>query len=205
LIIETGVMTGYCSHVEEETLEQYSAGRLAEPDVARVEEHVLLCEACQEKLEEIDSWVRSVRRAAAQFPAESKPIWQFWRLPRFVPALAAAVLLIVAAGVGLQMARRGAVAPLAISLEATRGESVAAVPADRPLVLQPDLEGLPRFAQYRLEVVDQFGRPVRRAEFAADTLGTAIPGVAAGVYFVRVYSPTGDLLREYGIEAKPVK
>jgi hypothetical protein len=197
-------MTEYGSHVGEELLEQYSVGRLAESEVARVEEHVLLCESCQEKLELIDSWVRSIRRAAVQLPAESKSIWQFWRLPQFVPALAGTVFLVFAAGVGLQITKKGAVAPFAIALEATRGESVASVPAGKPLLIQPGLEGLPRFSQYRLEVVDQSGHAVRDAalEAGSSVAGTSIPAIAAGVYFVRVYSPSGELLREYGIEAK---
>jgi hypothetical protein len=204
LIIETEVMAEYSSHVGEELLEQYSVGCLAESEVPRVEEHILLCEACQDKLEHIDSWVRSVRRAGAQLPQESKSLWQFWRLPQFVPALAATAFLVFAAGVGLQITKRGAVAPLAIALEATRGESVASVPAGRPLLLQPGLEGLPRFTQYRLEIVDQSGHSVRQAELHADSglAGTSVPGIRAGVYFVRVYSPSGELLREYGIEAK---
>lgn len=204
MIIETEVMTGYGSHVEEELLEQYSVGCLVQSEVARVEEHVLLCESCQEKLDLIDSWVRSVRRAGAQLPAEPKSIWQFWKLPQFVPALAATVFLVFAAGVGLQMTKKGAVAPFAIALEATRGESVASVPAGKPLLIQPGLEGLPRFSQYRLEIVDQSGHPVRTAALEAGSgdAGTSIPAIAAGVYFVRVYSPSGELLREYGIEAK---
>jgi hypothetical protein len=204
LIIETEVMTGYGSHLGEELLEQYSVGCLAESEVARVEEHVLLCESCQEKLELVDSWVRSVRRAGAQLPAESKSIWQLWRLPQFVPALAATVFLVFAAGVGLQITKKGAVAPFAIALEATRGESVALVPAGKPLLIQPGLEGLPRFSQYRLEIVDQSGHPVREARLQAGSgvARTSIPSIAAGVYFARVYSPTGELLREYGIEAK---
>jgi hypothetical protein len=204
LIIVTEVMTQSSSHVGEELLEQYSVGCLAESDVARVEEHVLLCEACQDKLGHIDSWVRSVRRVGAQLPAESKSIWRFWRLPQFIPALAATAFLVFAAGVGLQITRRGAVTPLTISLQATRGENVASVPAKRPLLLQPGLEGLPRFTQYRLEIVDQSGHPVRQAELQADSgvAETRVPGITAGVYFVRVYSPSGELLREYGIEAK---
>jgi hypothetical protein len=204
LIIETEVMTEYSSHVEEELLEQYSVGCLAESQVARVEEHVLLCEACQDKLEQIDSWIMSVRRAGARLPAESKNLWQFWKLPQFVPALAAIALLVLAAGVGLEITHKGAVTPLAITLEVTRGESVASVPAGKPLLLQPGLEGLPRFAQYRLEVVDQSGHSVRQAKLqtGSSVAGTSIPGITVGVYFVRVYSPSGELLREYGIEAK---
>jgi hypothetical protein len=116
-------------HVGEELLEQYSVGLLVESEVARVEEHVLLCGACQDKLEDIDSWVRSVRRVGAQLPQESKSLWQFWRLPLIVPALAAIVFLVFAVGVGLQITKRGAVAPFVIALEVTHGEKMTSVPA----------------------------------------------------------------------------
>lgn len=46
-------------HLCEDQLERYSIGNLAEPDVAGLEEHVLMCETCLDKLAESDSWVRS--------------------------------------------------------------------------------------------------------------------------------------------------
>jgi hypothetical protein len=192
-------------HVAEDQLERYSIGTLHGTAVAQVEEHVLICETCQNKLASIDSWVRSVRRAGAQLRSQRDNQWQLSRVPRFVPALAAAIILVFAAGAVLQLSKRGAVTPLAVALEATRGENVARVPARQPLLIQPGLDGLPQLPEYRLEIVDRLGKRVSQNTFTpanGHPSGTSIPGLASGVYFARLYSPSGDLLREYALEVR---
>jgi Putative zinc-finger len=194
----------YDSHLGEELLERYSRGTLQQADVERVEEHVLVCESCQNKLDLSDSWVRSMRRTGAQARPEIGNTWVGLRWPRLVPALAAAVVVLFGAGLVLKNQQRGQV-PFAIALQATRGENVPQVPARQPLVIQPNLEGLPQFSEYRLEIVDQAGKKVREAAITADPTGTpkaTVPGIASGTYFVRIYSPAGELLREYALEAR---
>jgi anti-sigma factor ChrR (cupin superfamily) len=41
-------------HVTEEWLAEYSAGRLEEPRLAQVEEHLLICERCRQQLTQFD-------------------------------------------------------------------------------------------------------------------------------------------------------
>jgi anti-sigma factor RsiW len=41
-------------HVTDECLEQYSRGTLEEPRLAEVEEHLLICEHCSERLTKFD-------------------------------------------------------------------------------------------------------------------------------------------------------
>jgi len=48
------------SHPTEETIELYSLGRLAEELVPSLEEHLLVCERCQEALREEDSFSQSI-------------------------------------------------------------------------------------------------------------------------------------------------
>lgn len=38
------------NHIDADTLERYALGRLEEPERARVEEHLRLCEACRKRL-----------------------------------------------------------------------------------------------------------------------------------------------------------
>ncbi len=196
------------SHVSEDQLERYSAGNLPETAVARVEEHVLICETCQDKLAFADAWVGSVRRAGAQLrrePERARAFWQRLRLPHFVPALAASLIVLFAVGWFLQSNKRVAVAPLAVSLEATRGEAVAHVPAHQPLAIHPNLDGLPQFSAYRLQIVDAVGKQVFQSSLApvpGQDPASIVSGVTPGVYFARVYSPAGDLLREYALEAR---
>ncbi len=192
------------NHVTEDQLERYSAGSLPETAVARVEEHVLVCETCQDKLAYADAWVRSVRWAGAQLRREPQGFWQRLRVPHMVPALAASLIVLFAVVFYLQSNKR-AVAPFAVALQATRGETMAHVPAHQPLVIHPNLDGLPQFPTYRLEIVDAVGKQVFESSLAlvpGHNPASTISGVTPGVYFARVYSPAGDLLREYALEAR---
>ena len=90
---------------------------------------------------------------------------------------------------------------VAVSLTAVRGnEAGSSAPAGRELMLHPDLTGLADASSYRLEIVDQTGRPVRQGTMARAQNGIRVPGLGAGLYFVRVYLPAGELLREYGLQ-----
>jgi anti-sigma factor RsiW len=42
-------------HVPDQRLAEYSKGRLAEPQLGEVEEHLLICERCQVRLTEFDN------------------------------------------------------------------------------------------------------------------------------------------------------
>jgi hypothetical protein len=50
-------------HISDDVLEQYSLDRLEEQELAAVEEHLLLCESCRDRLEGIDAFVASMRTA----------------------------------------------------------------------------------------------------------------------------------------------
>ena len=50
-------------HVNSDVLEQYAMGRLAEAEIASVEEHLLACPRCQTDLEHTDDFIRSARVA----------------------------------------------------------------------------------------------------------------------------------------------
>jgi hypothetical protein len=48
--------------------------------------------------------------------------------------------------------------------------------------------------------VDQTGHAVWQGAFAQAQARIQVPGLSAGLYFVRVYLPAGELRREYGLE-----
>jgi hypothetical protein len=50
-------------HIPEDHLELYALDRLPEADAAPVEEHLLVCEVCQERLAKWDEFVRAMRGA----------------------------------------------------------------------------------------------------------------------------------------------
>jgi anti-sigma factor RsiW len=55
--------------IPEDLLETHAWGRLSEIDSAPLEEHLLLCAACQDRLAQLDDYLR-VARAAAEALAE---------------------------------------------------------------------------------------------------------------------------------------
>ena len=186
-------------HLEAEEVERYSMGTIPEEEAARLEEHLLICESCQQRVTESDGYVSSMQRAALelrQSPAVRQRRW--WSLPRLVPAVAALALLAIVTLVGLRMGNRGPAGPaFAVNLAATRGTGIEAkAPARTPLALRVDLTGLPVWPSYGLEVVDSAGRRVWRGAVS----GANIQPLPPGIYFVRAYAPSGELLREYGLE-----
>ena len=51
------------AHIPEEVLEEYALGRVAEPALSEVEQHLLVCEHCREVVTEVDR-MRAILRAA---------------------------------------------------------------------------------------------------------------------------------------------
>jgi hypothetical protein len=56
------------SHQADDQLELYALGRLTEPEQAALEEHLLICEACRQRLEEAEAFAKAMRRAIADSP-----------------------------------------------------------------------------------------------------------------------------------------
>lgn len=53
-------------HVAGDDLERYSLGETDEGSAARVEEHLLVCGACRDRLTQVDEYHRAMREAAAK-------------------------------------------------------------------------------------------------------------------------------------------
>jgi hypothetical protein len=51
-------------HIAEDLLEQYAMGNLVEPEVELLEEHLLICAACQDRFQATDDYVTAMRAAA---------------------------------------------------------------------------------------------------------------------------------------------
>jgi len=54
---------GMTAHIDENTLELYAMDRLSESEAAPVEEHLLVCYLCQDRLAEIDRFLTDLRSA----------------------------------------------------------------------------------------------------------------------------------------------
>lgn len=198
-------------HVGEADLESYSMRVLSQDASARVEEHLLICEACRGRLVEADMYVAAMKAATRDLPyqehAPEPSRWPWsrrWRWPQIIPAFAAVAAIAIAV-VALPLPRHAASAPFAVSLRTMRGpQTQAQAPSRRPLALQLDLTGLAASPSYRIEMVDQSGNRVWRGAIAnpVTPASVTVPPQERGMYFVRVALPTGETLREYGLEIR---
>lgn len=189
------------SHVDPEDLEKYAMHRTPELETARIEEHLLLCDTCRDDLDRTTAYTGAMQAAASTWRQQPEPRQSWWNVSWLVPALAGLILLLAGAGVLSKFNR--ALPPLAVSLVATRGDATgASAPSGRPLSLTPDLTGLPAASSYRLEIVDAEGRRTWQGSFGPEHATLAVPAHRKGLHFVRIYSSSGELLREYGLDIK---
>ena len=156
-------------HLDEEEIEKYSLGDITQDESSRFEEHLLICEFCQNRVTESDSYVSAMQRAARLRRDGPKTGRHGWFVRRLAPTLAAAASVLVLTAAGLRWVNgpakwgsRAAVEPaFAINLAATRGNGIEAkAPAGRALTLRLDLAGLQTEASFRLEMVDTLGKRV---------------------------------------------
>jgi hypothetical protein len=188
-------------HISEDVLELYAMGRLSDSELEPVEEHLLVCHACQDALQETDDFVRAIRVAAREL--ESQPIavpwWRKWfTMP--APMLGVAACALLALLVFIPRDR-----PVAsVDLQTMRGpETPAIAPKDASLTLNLSLSGLETEGPLRIEVADAVGNIVRKTEAtrSGEKATAKAEGLKSGIYWVRLYAGT-ELLREYGLTVR---
>lgn len=184
-------------HLKDDDVERYSMRVMSEDQSEPIEEHLLICASCRNRVEEHDFYFQGMRRAAPAAEVTGEP----GRLLMMRPVwLATAASMLLAGGIAIRTGIHSP-APQAVRLEAMRGIGAKAA-ADRPLLLQPDLHALPAYSDYRLEIVNEIGGRVFDTRIKAAEPQATVPGVPKGVYFIRLYSPSGELLREYGVDTR---
>ena len=204
--IPVDLTKSFPSHPTEEILEEYVFQRLPEPLIAQVEEHLLICESCQDGVMEIDRFVPAFKAAAGAAVPVAGPAISGWRtIPRRM-TLAPAILLAILAFLAIRKDAHEVTAPVAVSLSSVRGLKVLApAPAGKPLELDIETPDLRSGSQYRIEVVDASGGPVWNGAVTetGGKLAAHMPKtLGAGVYWVRLYGVDSQLLREFGLSAK---
>jgi hypothetical protein len=185
------------SHQTDDQLELYALDRLPEADLPHLEEHLMSCAACREKLDEIGDFALAMREVTVP-----KTEWYGWlRRPAFSMALAFAALILV---VGFLSNGRVKFAPaVSLQLTAMRGEMPVTVPArefDLTLADGPR-EGGP----FRVEVVNAMGQAMWTGLAESGASGVKVmvtQRITPGDYFVRLYSASGAMLREYGFRIR---
>ena len=205
------------THFDEDRIEAYALGRLPQDETVGLEEHLLICSVCQERLERADDFVRAFRVAANASkpePAKKPPTsaWFSWIRASWQPFPMAAALAIAAIAVVALAPRKpaGLEGETVVMLAAMRGgdaEAIGVVPSHRRLHLDLDATGLTG-PTYRVELADSRGRQLWQSTTPAAIddghvkagVGRSVP---PGLYWVRLYDPaSGQLAREYGLRAQ---
>lgn len=203
-------------HPSEDALDEYALGRLPEGQAAELEEHLLVCALCQDRLQEADEFIAVMREAARQWrqapPPRWRPAWSrvhgWFEFPvvRWAAAAVAGIVLVLLLPRLVWGPRDHGVQPFTVVLRATRAfepGTFAQVPAGRPLQLAWDPAGLGGDECCRIEVADAEGRilfntRVRQQTDGAEARAAALP---PGTYWIRLYGlrPGDALLREFGL------
>ena len=171
----------FTTHPSEDLLEEYAFQRLAEEQVASLEEHLLACSSCQQALAEIDEYLLLMKQGIAQAavsPArEGRRSWWLRWMPNRTPDRAAALatnwahswawtaagaLACLAAAIFLSHRPPESVpiAPVPIALVSLRGGESITAPRGAPLELQLDPGDSSSPADYRIEIVTSAGKRV---------------------------------------------
>jgi hypothetical protein len=200
-------------HPTEDLLEEYSFGRVVEPELAPLEEHLLDCTLCQDRLLAVDEYTALMKAgiAAIERQREATPAAPRFAIPG-APVLCAAAVMLVLVGViiGWRLQPSAAVASastMTVRLTALRGgdaDELARASFGRPFDLTFDRTDLPAASDYRLEVVSSSGQRLwsGAAQVQPQNLSARVTArLAPGVYWVRLYSGE-KLRREFGMRVE---
>jgi hypothetical protein len=201
------------SHPSEEVLEEYAFDRLPEAAKGTVEEHLLICVGCQESLSNVDQYIRLMKHSTARMPLQangfSGPQTDARRMGAMV-ALMAASMAGATAVLAMMLATRHLAPSLTsdlvhlVALRGGDGDSMARTRSGGSLQLEIDLSDLPPSDTYRIELVNSYGQEAWSGGGASAGGKLSIHSLwelKTGVYWVRLYSNSGELLREFGLRA----
>lgn len=207
-------------HPSDDELELYSMGRAPEPESIGMEEHILVCARCQDRLREADEFVALMKETTKEIarregdalsgPAERHGV--FWLRPLASlpgPAFAAmAAVVVLTVGVAIYQMERpqpGGSGEVAVDLVASRGVEAPSISASHaPSVrLSMDTAGLPG-GRLDVTLVSEQGSPVWMGSAQSENnRATAVvsKNLRAGHYFARI-SANFVLLREFAFEVR---
>lgn len=203
-------------HLSEDVLERYVLRNVSGEERELVECHILGCEECIARLEDLDGYVAAFKVASKELAWETHSYSQIepnWRMHRFTPgklAWAAVFALLLVSLLPRFVTKGPAAIPLRVNVSAWRGVDVATVATGRALDVQLNSTDLPA-GTVLIQLVDARGKELWRgpASVRDESVKVVLPALSRrDNYFVRLYSVSshgnayGDLLREFGLRAK---
>lgn len=207
--------SSHLDHPSEDALERFLLRHAQEDELETVETHILACNACVTRLEELEVQLTVTkmalrelsREAEAKQSTERRSIkdWFTFRTVSWAGAVAAVALTLTLTPHLLSPGSQ----PEDVTLTATRGSGMAAVAPNRPLHLHLSAQDIPN-VPLRVVLVDGTGTEVWTGPAKAqnDQVDVTVPRIeATGTHFVRLYpagkqASNGDLLREFPLEVK---
>jgi hypothetical protein len=197
-------------HAPEETLEKFAMGKLSESEVAPLEEHLLVCHACQDRLEQMDNFVHTAKTATAKLELQHEPSFgERLRALVAVPHRGVWAMGLAAVCVALIVVPSRTPVSQSVELSASRGADTASpqIKGGSPVTLSLDVTEVPASPVYTVELVNSSGGLIweGKIEPSGNRLTAAVPEqLSSGRYWVRLYgnSLKTDLLREYPLSVK---
>lgn len=207
----------YLDHPTDEALERFLLHHANEEELEVVETHILACESCVTRLEDLEFLITTTKLAlqevrseqlakqAAQ-AAKQQTSWKSWITG---PRLSwAGGLAVFALGVAIvpQLTKQHTTD---IALSAYRGLDISTVPEGRPLHVSLNANDLGS-GPVTVELVDNRGSRLWQgsSDIQNDKVDISVPRISqVGPHFIRLYSPKpgnaeGDLLREFAFQVK---
>ncbi len=209
------MISSYLDHPSEEALERFLLHHAQEDELDRVETHILACDTCVARLEQLEFQIAAVKLALhelSQQPrtehvAEKRSRTDWFTLRTLSWAGAAAVFAVAIALTPPLLTH--AVPAADVTLSSNRGSEVAPVPQGRPLHLRLNAESVAN-GPVEVSLVSAYGSEIWKGNALArnDRVEVTIPKLdKSGFHFLRLYSRSadnrrGDLLREFSFTVK---
>lgn len=199
-------------HPGEEVLERYSLGHLIEDDLVRVEEHLFVCEQCQEQLVHVEQFIAEMKTACQDFRLQPVPApwWsrlsEYFAVPRLAYAGAVAALAITVLVPVARHQPEGSATADTVTWNVTyRGAETGVVEAraKHPLHLVMNIADLKLDGTYRVTIVNRDGKTVWTGNPQIEGTKLVVlttEQLAAGIYWVRLFEPDGSPNREFGLQ-----
>jgi hypothetical protein len=197
-------------HPTPDELENCLLDRSSEEERQIVEEHLLVCDACRDALQDIHATILARNWALEDLEREQPAPERKWLRFEFpARAYAACAVAVIALLGGTYLARTGSPVPESqVSLTATRSGAASQSPlalAGSRVTLNLDTTSLPSTGRYLIEVVDLAGARVWGGEVPARTPTVTVrlaQPISAGRYWVRLNDLTGAALREFDLRVQ---
>jgi anti-sigma factor RsiW len=205
----------HLDHPSEEALERFLLHHAQEDELDRVETHILACDACVSRLEQLEVQLAAVKLALHELsrepkapPAQEKRSFKDWFSLRTLSWAGAVAALALTVTVAPRFVSQSTPA-VEVSLSANRGSDAATVPQGRPLHLHLSAQDVSN-GPVQVVMVDGNGSEVWKGAAKAqnDRVEVTVPKLdKPGTHFLRLYSvrvdnSAGDLLREFPFEVK---